>query len=74
MRHDVMIAARAAGCALGALALYACSTVAPADPSGQTSIAPAVTGQNSSASAPAPASENTPPPQTDVTEQKTGPK
>ncbi|HEY3950189.1 hypothetical protein [Phenylobacterium sp.] len=74
MRHDVMIAARAAGCALGALVLYACSTAAPSGQTGATSPAPAVTGQNSSATAPATPSENPPPPQTDVTEQKTGPK
>jgi hypothetical protein len=73
MRHDVMIAARAAGCALGALALYACSTPNTDQP-GKTSTAPAVTGQNSSATTPAPTTDNPAPPQTDVTEQKTGPK
>ncbi|HZZ69690.1 MAG TPA: hypothetical protein VFE18_16075 [Phenylobacterium sp.] len=55
MRQDVIIAARAAGCALGVLVLYACST--PADQNGSTSPAPAATGENSSASAPAPPAE-----------------
>lgn len=74
MRQDVVIAGRAAAFALGALALYACST--PNDQAaGQTSVAPAVTGQNSSASGvPTLDKDQPPPPPTDVTEQKTGPK
>ncbi|MBS0362219.1 MAG: hypothetical protein JSR98_12640 [Proteobacteria bacterium] len=77
MRHDVLIAARLAGCALGALALAACSSMWPRDTdhAGSTSTAPAVTGQNSSTTVQGPpASGHAPNPPTDVTEEKTGPK
>ena len=77
MRHDVMIAARLAGCALGAVALAACSSMMSSsnDHAGSTSTAPAITGQNSSTTeAGAPGSGHAPVPPTDVTEEKTGPK
>ena len=76
MRHDVMIAARAAGCALGVLALTACSSMwsGSSDHAGSTSTAPSVTGQNSSTTVEGPTdSGHAPNPPTDVTEEKTGP-
>jgi hypothetical protein len=76
MRHDVIIAARVAGCALGALALAACSSMwaHSNDHAGSVSTSPAITGENSSATVQgAPDSGHAPNPPTDVTEEKTGP-
>ena len=77
MRHDVIIAARLTGCALGALALAACSSMwaSSHDHAGSSSTAPAITGENSSATVQgSPDSGHASNPPTDVTEEKTGPK
>jgi len=50
MRQDVIICARLTAAAFGVCALAACSSMmsAPTDHAGSTSLAPAVTGTNSS--------------------------